>query len=477
MTFATVLGCCDPPGDCRSDPGPSVGRGGGVLDFEASAKEQLKIGRGQPRHEKSAVWTAHPKREKMGFEAGAMSHTILSVDDNEAIRFIRAKILREAGYEIVEGASATECLKLASERHPDLILLDIRLPDGNGFATCKRLKADPQTASIPVLHISSMGKMEHDYPEALESGAEAYLREPVEPSLLVASITALIRASEAEGREREAREDARAARIEAEETRAQMSEQRSRMSGSDVKELTKRIKELEESNLELQQFASIVSHDLQAPLNTVETFTKWLSEQYSGKLDSEAKKYLHFIGTAAKRMKIFVHGLLEYSRAEAASNRSYLQADCNETVARTLMLLQADLNEGNVIVTSDPLPTITANERQLEQVFQNLISNAIKYRSREKTPTVHISAIAQGGEWRFSVQDNGIGIDPAQSERIFKLFERLHPPSDSNGAGIGLAICKRIVERHGGRVWVESEPGKGSTFFFTIPMQAADRKL
>jgi len=404
-----------------------------------------------------------------------MPRKILSVDDNESVRFIRHKILSGAGYEVVDGANAAECLKLAFEKHPDLILLDIRLPDGNGFATCKRLKADPQTASIPVLHISSMGKMEHDYPEALESGAEAYLREPVDSGLLVATITALIRASEAEGREREAHDDVKIARSEVEASRSELAEQRS-IAISGAEELIRRIKELEQSNLELQQFASIVSHDLQAPLKTVETFSKWLSDQYSGKLDSKADKYLSFIQISAKRMQHFVHGLLEYSRAETASNRTYRPADCNETLAGTLVLMQADLNDAKVIVTSDPLPTITANVRQLEQVFQNLISNAIKYRSRERTPKIHLSAKAQSSEWLFSVEDNGIGIDPAQWERIFKVFERVDPQPDQYGVGIGLAICKRIIERHSGRIWVESQPGKGSTFFFTIPSQGPDRK-
>jgi light-regulated signal transduction histidine kinase (bacteriophytochrome) len=239
-----------------------------------------------------------------------------------------------------------------------------------------------------------------------------------------------------------------------------------------IRDITQRKRaelELSESNRNLEEFAYVVSHDLQSPLNTIGVFAQWLSKQYAGKLDSQADQYLEFIGIAIHRMKALIAGLLAHARVATASPKSALPIDCNEVVARTLVSLNADITRTSGIITSDSLPVISATDYEIEQLFQNLIYNAIKYRNSDP-PRIHISSKQDSNEWTFVVQDNGIGFDMVESERIFKPFERLHSASQYEGAGMGLAICKRIIELHGGRIWAESQPGKGSTFFFTIPL-------
>ncbi len=234
----------------------------------------------------------------------------------------------------------------------------------------------------------------------------------------------------------------------------------------------KRIEEeLKQSNQDLEQFALIVSHDLQTPLNTIETFSKWLLEQYAGKLDDTADQYLTFMRTSTRRMKGLIAGLLAHARVASEKGNLTLPVDCNEVLAWTLLNLGPEIAANGAVVVSDPLPTFTAKAYQIEELFQNLIQNAIRYRSSEP-PRIRITAKLQAGEWVFFVADNGVGFDMAESERIFRPFEHLHRSLLYDGAGMGLAICKRIVEQHGGRIRADSEPGKGSTFSFTIPLSA-----
>ncbi len=218
----------------------------------------------------------------------------------------------------------------------------------------------------------------------------------------------------------------------------------------------------------LEQFSNTVAHDLKAPLRTLAAFTQILAKDYRGKFDPQADEYMDLVVNAAKRMGNLIDGLLAHARA--AREKGQLEpTDCEAIFRESLENLRVTVKESAATVTSDPLPTIPAESLQLVGVFQNLIDNAIRYRS-EAPPRVHVSAHRQADGWLFAVRDNGIGIDPQHSERIFEVFQRLHGENERPGTGIGLAICKRIIERHGGRIWVESEPGKGATFYFTIPV-------
>jgi PAS domain S-box-containing protein len=238
--------------------------------------------------------------------------------------------------------------------------------------------------------------------------------------------------------------------------------------------LLEKMEELNRSNEELGQFAYIASHDLQEPLRMVASYTTLLSRRYKGKLDADADEFIGFAVDGASRMQRLIQDLLAYSRVGSAGKE--LSETCSEdALQRTLVILRGVIEESRAVVTHDPLPIVFADEMQLIQLFQNLIGNAIKYQ-RTGIPHVHIAASRSGEtQWKFSVQDNGLGIDPQYFERIFGMFQRLHKREEFAGTGIGLAICKKIVERHGGSISVESEPGHGSTFHFSL--DGTDRKV
>jgi PAS domain S-box-containing protein len=265
-------------------------------------------------------------------------------------------------------------------------------------------------------------------------------------------------------------------------------------SGEDITErkraeekLIQKTAELERSNAELEQFASIVSHDLKEPLASLGGFAQILREKYQDRLDAKAQAFISHIINGSLRMERLIKDLLAYAKVNTAE-KSFRPVSCNTILGIVLSNLGTAIEESGAVITVDELPTVAGEEIQFIQLFQNLIGNAIKYRS-DRPPRVHVSArslgdadvnsrdtiplstlrtLHSGTGWLFSVSDNGIGIDPAHSERIFQIFSRLHH-NRYPGTGIGLAVCKKIVERHGGRIWVESEPGKGSTFYFTIP--------
>jgi PAS domain S-box-containing protein len=238
--------------------------------------------------------------------------------------------------------------------------------------------------------------------------------------------------------------------------------------------LLQKMQELKRSNEELGQFAYVASHDLQEPLRMVASYTTLLSRRYKGKLDANADEFIAFAVDGASRMQRLIQDLLAYSRV-GSSGREPSATSSEDALQRTLTILSGLIEGSGAVVTHDPLPDVLADELQLIQLFQNLIGNAIKYQ-RPGAPEVHISAVRDGGtHWRFSVKDNGMGIDPQYFERIFGMFQRLHKREEFAGTGIGLAICKKIVERHGGGIWVESQPGQGSTFRFTLA--ATEEKL
>ena len=235
--------------------------------------------------------------------------------------------------------------------------------------------------------------------------------------------------------------------------------------------LVKTVRELKRSNDELQQFAYVSSHDLQEPLRMVASYTQLLGKRYKGRLDSDADEFITFAVDGCNRMQGLIQDLLAYSRAGTHA-KELCEVSGEDALQGALTNLRITLEQSGAVVTHDSLPALMTDETQLTQVFQNLVGNAIKYRSTE-VPRVHVSATKNGdNEWTFSVRDNGLGIAPQYFERIFILFQRLHGRNEFEGTGIGLAICKKVVERLGGRIWVESQPEKGSTFYFALPERA-----
>jgi PAS domain S-box-containing protein len=237
---------------------------------------------------------------------------------------------------------------------------------------------------------------------------------------------------------------------------------------TDIDEQKRVQEDLRHANYDLEQFAFSASHDLQEPLRSIKIYSELLSRRHGNLINEEANTFLNFVKDGATRMEMLVRDLLSYTRASAVEHPDEL-VDANAAFAAALTNLTGAISETGATVTSASLPTVLAHSLHLQQLFQNIIGNAIKYRSPDRTPAVHVAARKQNGFWTFSISDNGIGIEPQYKENIFGLFKRLHTADQYSGTGIGLAICRRIVDRYGGRIWVDSEPGEGSTFRFTIP--------
>jgi PAS domain S-box-containing protein len=225
--------------------------------------------------------------------------------------------------------------------------------------------------------------------------------------------------------------------------------------------------ELKRSNSELEQFAYVASHDLQEPLRMVSSYTQLIMRRYGDKLDGDAKEFMHYVVDGAARMKQLIEDLLAYSRV-GTKGKEFRSIELEAALKRAVTNLRAAIEEAGAAVTWDPLPRVVADDVQLAQLFQNLIGNALKFRG-PGVPRVHVCAVERAKEWEISVRDNGIGIEPQYFERIFMVFQRLHTKGEYPGTGIGLAICKKVVERHGGAIWVSSQPGEGSQFHFTLP--------
>jgi PAS domain S-box-containing protein len=226
--------------------------------------------------------------------------------------------------------------------------------------------------------------------------------------------------------------------------------------------------DLARSNQELEQFAYVASHDLQEPLRMVSNYTQLLASRYRDRLDGDALEFIDYAVDGAKRMQALIHDLLQYARV-GTRGKEFKATPANEIVQATVVNLSGAIEEAGAEIRIDPLPTVNCDQSQLAQVFQNLIGNALKFRRPDTPPIVHVTAAAEDGHWRFLVSDNGIGIDQKYFDRIFQMFQRLHGRDQYEGTGIGLALCRKIVERHGGRIFVDSEPGRGTTFSFTIP--------
>jgi light-regulated signal transduction histidine kinase (bacteriophytochrome) len=232
------------------------------------------------------------------------------------------------------------------------------------------------------------------------------------------------------------------------------------------KKVQQRTAELEIKNKELEQFAYVASHDLQEPLRTTSSFVELLRKQYYGRLDENANRYIDYVIQSSDRMKTLIKDLLDYSRI--GREKQFEPVDCNIVFAEVIADLAEVIKENHAEITAGPLPVVNAFPTELKLLFQNLISNSIKFQKPGVAPRIEISTTKENGYWHFQFRDNGIGIDKQYQQRIFIIFQRLHNRSVYEGSGIGLAHCKKIVELHGGKIWVESEAGKGSTFHFTL---------
>lgn len=417
---------------------------------------------------------------------------ILVVDDTPENLRLLSTMLSQRGYTprcVINGQMA---LRACNSNPPDLILLDIMMPEMNGYEVCEHLKNDAITRDIPVIFISAKDEV-FDKVNAFAVGGVDYISKPFQFEEVLVRIESHLTLRKLQNQLKEQNvllQDEINSRLAVEEILQEKNQilQQEISSRRAVEKaiqeqnlllqkeignrqrvesaLLKSNQELARSNAELEQFAYVAFHDLQAPLATIASYAQLLEKRYKDQLDSQANKFIGNIVQGCTRMQTLIDDLLEYSRV-GRSQKPFKPTNCNQVVDQALANLQAVIRDTKAVVSYSELPVVTGDISQLMQLFQNLVSNAIKYR-HDAPPVVSISACKQQDSWLFSVSDNGIGIAAQHQERIFQIFQRLHTQKEYSGTGIGLAICQKIVERHGGRIWVESEPGQGSTFHFIL---------
>ena len=375
--------------------------------------------------------------------ADLAAKTILIVDDMPANLEVVTSHLERQGYCAVVALGGEEGIERAEFVVPDLILLDVMMPGVDGFETCRRLKANPRTRDIPVIFMTALADT-GDKLTGFSVGAVDYVTKPLNGAEVLARIDT---------------------HLTLYALRQQLAAQNAQLQ-AEIAAREEIQAALQRSNTELEQLAYVASHDMQEPLRMVASYLQLVAQRYHGKLDADADEFIGYAVDGAKRMQALINDLLAYSRLGTKA-RPFEPTDCNQVLATALSHLRVAIADSGAVVTHDPLPVVLADSTQLLQLFQNLLANAIKFRSSE-VPRVHVSAEPAGATWRFAVRDNGIGIESEYFDRIFVLFQRLHGRGTYPGTGIGLAICKKVVERHGGHIEVESEPGQGSTFRFTL---------
>lgn len=370
--------------------------------------------------------------------------SVLVVDDKPDNLRLLSTILTDRGYEVRQALSGRMALTAARTRPPDLVLLDIKMPDLDGYQVCEKLKADERTRHIPVIFLSALDRSP-DKIKGFSAGGVDYITKPFQESEVVVRVEHHLEIARLQ------------ARLERQNAQLQQ----------EIRDRIATERELLRSNEDLEQFAHAVSHDLQQPLQSILGFSKILSLQYAQLSETEVSNSLSRIVQAGERMQQLIEDLLAYSQVDVS--RSLEVVNCDLVVAEALDNLQAAISQTDACIAISPLPTLKGKSTQLIQVFQNLIGNALKFTQADVPPEIDISVELGEGEWVFRVRDNGIGIDPQHYDRLFQLFQRLHPSDRYPGTGIGLATCKKIVENHGGRIWVESQLGMGTTFFFSLP--------
>ncbi len=363
------------------------------------------------------------------------SLNVLVIDDSATNRLIVRKMLQDGEATVLLAATGKEGTEMAIEHRPDVIVLDVVLPDADGMDLCRQWHKDPRLADIPVLLISGERLADEDRAAGLRSGALGYLLKPFSDIELLAQVHLLDQL------------------------------------GRTHQKLKRRNAELEASNRELEQFAYVVSHDLKEPLRTISGYCDLLGRRYGDQLDEKAGGYVKLAVRGALRMQRLIDDLLAYSHV-GKTNRPMEDVDLAEVLAEVMAGLEAAVEEGQATVEVGDLPTVRGNRLMLTQLFQNLLGNAIKFRG-ESPPVVRIVASQTNGRWQIWVADNGIGIESRHFDRIFGVFQRLHQKEEYSGTGIGLAICRKIVDYHGGRIWPESEPGKGTTFHIELPARSS----
>jgi two-component system, sensor histidine kinase and response regulator len=356
---------------------------------------------------------------------------ILLVDDIPAKLLALESVLSDLDQNIIKASSGREALRILLKKDFAVILLDVNMPGMDGFETADLIRQRQNSEHTPIIFITSVNTNETHVARGYSLGAVDYIFTPIVPDVLKSKVSVFVELCK------------------------------------QGEQLKKQAEELSRSNRDLEQFAYVASHDLQEPLRMVANYTKLLEKRYKPQLDEQAAEFINFAVQGVNRMHGLIRDLLQYARV-GQHDKEWKTVCCHSALKIALLNLKSSIEESEATVTFDQMPQLLADEGQLVQIFQNLISNSIKFRG-SAAPSIHVSVQPKGDDWIFSVNDNGIGFDIQYLERIFLIFQRLHNATDYPGTGIGLAICKRIVERFGGRIWAESKLEEGTTFYFSLP--------
>lgn len=356
---------------------------------------------------------------------------ILLVDDIPANLLALEQTLKSSELKIYKASSGNEALSLVLDHEFACILMDVQMPSMNGFEAAEILQKDKDTRDIPIIFVTAVHRDESYKLAGYQVGAVDYLYKPINPSIVKSKVSVF----------------------------AKLHKQQ--------KALKVTAQQLQQSNKNLEQFSYIASHDLQEPLRKVSTFSDLLNDHFGSELDDDASLYLHEISKAVRRMSNLIKSLLSFSRANSNEYKKEM-VNYNSLISKVVSDLSVLIKEKNAVIKWNNLPNVTSVKILMGQVFQNLICNGLKYCTAEP-PIIHIQAHKDKSNWIFSIKDNGIGIDKKHQEKIFGIFQRLHSRDKYEGTGIGLSLCQRIINRHDGKIWAESSPEKGSTFFFSLP--------
>ena len=409
--------------------------------------------------------------------------TILIVEDSPVQAELLRRALEGAGYKVIVAGDGAKGLAMAKANHPVAVVSDINMPVMDGYAMCQAMRREESLKATPVILLTMLSDTE-DVIHGLNAGADAYLTKPYNIPSLVARVASLLSyppvpPPAAERRKLEVRLEGETRTVDAHGPRMlnllistyENAVLQNRELAATQQALEASSRDLERSNAELEQFAYVASHDLQEPLRMVVGYVQLIEKRLADKLDADTREFMGFAVDGALRMQKMIRDILAYSRVNMRG-QPLETADSAEALKEALALLASRIAETGAEVHAQSLPIVTADYAQLVQLFQNLIGNAIKF-CKEQPPRVRVEACREAGQWRFSVSDNGIGIPPEYRGQLFVIFRRLYTRHEFPGTGIGLAICKRIVERHGGEIGIESAPEGGSVFWFTLPGEAS----
>jgi two-component system, sensor histidine kinase and response regulator len=400
---------------------------------------------------------------------------ILIVDDRKENLLALEKILAGTGSEVIPATSGDAALTATLDHTFALAILDVQMPVMNGFELAELLRGDPKTRGLHIIFLTAAMLEEHYLFQGYEAGAVDYLVKPFEPAVLLSKVRVFLELDSQRSeliRHRERLEElvrTRTAELE-EKNRALEEEIANR--GRLENDLRRRTEELQRANEDLEQFVRVASHDFQEPIRAVIHYTQRLEELYRNQLDEDTRSSIDHAVQGARRIHSLINDYLAFSSLDL-SHRPFQPVACGDLAQQIVEERAVDVAACGVVVEIGTLPVLEADARQLNRLFRELLDNALKFRGEDPL-RIEVTAEPDGASWRFRFTDNGIGIDPRFHERVFRVFQRLHARGLYPGNGIGLAIVRKIVERHGGKVRVESEPGQGTSVCFTLGVPATE---